>query len=110
MAYLHSRLKKPIYMRQPNGFEQDIKGSLVCKVEGSLYGLDPASKIWYDALTSLLKDLDFREKLEIKDLLIPKKYFNMEIKEVLDENIGPLNNDRKSTGRFMFILAGAPIG
>ncbi|KAL1954102.1 hypothetical protein VTO42DRAFT_1726 [Malbranchea cinnamomea] len=116
MAYLHGRLKKPVYMRQPTSFEQGIKGSLVCKVEGSLYGLDPAAKIWYDALTSLLKDLGFRakdepdadwlinsllEKLEIKDLLIPKKYLGMEIKEVLDENSGKRTAVRLTQTRYI---------
>ncbi|KAL1955685.1 hypothetical protein VTO42DRAFT_8230 [Malbranchea cinnamomea] len=60
LAYLHGRLKKTVYMRQPTGFEKGEPGTLVCAVEGSLYGLDPAAKIWYDLLTSLLRELGFR--------------------------------------------------
>ncbi|EDN05271.1 predicted protein [Histoplasma mississippiense (nom. inval.)] len=60
MAYLHGRLGKTIYMRQPTGFEVGTPHAMVCAVGGSLYGLDPAAKIWYDFLTALLRENGFK--------------------------------------------------
>ncbi|KAL1956598.1 hypothetical protein VTO42DRAFT_7009 [Malbranchea cinnamomea] len=42
-----------------------------------------------------------REKLEIKDLLIPEKYLGMEIKEVLDENSGKRTAVRLTQTRYI---------
>lgn len=60
VAYLYGRLKQPVYMRQPVGFENGEPGTLVCRVEGSLYGLDPAARIWYNLFTGYLRELHFR--------------------------------------------------
>lgn len=60
LAFLRSRLHKPVFMRQPVGFEQGSKGTLVCKVRGSLYGLDESANIWYGVITALLQELGFR--------------------------------------------------
>lgn len=60
VAFLYGKLEKPIFMRQPLGFEKGEHGTLVCKVEGLLYGLDPAAKIWYDLFTSILRKLQFQ--------------------------------------------------
>lgn len=58
LAFLHGKLPHDIYMRQPTGFEEGPRNTLVCRVNGSLYGLDPSAKIWYDTV-SLLNDLGF---------------------------------------------------
>jgi Reverse transcriptase (RNA-dependent DNA polymerase) len=46
-----------VYTIQPKGYEQGP--GLVCKLNQGLYGLKQAAKIWYDTLTSLLKELGF---------------------------------------------------
>jgi hypothetical protein len=59
-AFLNGKLKDPVYMRQPIGFEQGEKGTLVCKLKQALYGLVPAARIWYDTLKERLETIGFR--------------------------------------------------
>lgn len=49
-----------LYIWQPVGFEKGPRNSLVCRVEGSLYGLDPSAKIWYDTIVALLLEIGSR--------------------------------------------------
>ena len=60
VAFLNGMLRDTIYMNQPLGFAQGEKGTLVCKLNQSLYGLAPAARIWYDTLTSYLIHIGFR--------------------------------------------------
>lgn len=60
VAFLNGTLRDTVYMRQPIGFEQGEKGTLVCKLNQSLYGLAPAARIWYDTLTNYLHLIGFR--------------------------------------------------
>ena len=57
VAFLNGEMRDIIYMRQPTGFEQGQ--NLVCKLKKSLYGLNPAARIWYDTLVTYLKHIDF---------------------------------------------------
>lgn len=60
VAFLNGPLRDPIYMRQPIGHEQGERGTLVCKLNQSLYGLAPAARIWYDTLTAYLQYIGFK--------------------------------------------------
>lgn len=51
-AFLYGALKEEIYMIQPKGFE---KGTKVCKLEKSIYGLKQASKNWNECVSAFLK-------------------------------------------------------
>lgn len=51
-AFLNGELKEDIYMKQPNEFSDGTKQ--VCKLQKSLYGLKQASRIWNEALNSVL--------------------------------------------------------
>jgi Reverse transcriptase (RNA-dependent DNA polymerase) len=59
-AFLNGKLTNSVYMRQPFGFEQGEKGTLVCKLKQALYGLIPAARIWYDTLREKLEAIGFR--------------------------------------------------
>ena len=58
--FLHRDLQEEIYMQQPNGFEEEGKEKLVCKLKKSLYGLKQAPREWYHKFHSftLLKRYD----------------------------------------------------
>jgi hypothetical protein len=60
LAFLNGKLTKPVYMVQPTGFEEGDRGTLVCEVLQSLYGLDSSPRIWYDTLGEKMKKLGFR--------------------------------------------------
>ncbi|KOS39226.1 hypothetical protein ACN38_g9947 [Penicillium nordicum] len=59
-AFLNGKLPNSVYMRQPYGFEQGERGTLVCKLKQALYGLIPAARIWYDTLREKLEAIGFR--------------------------------------------------
>ncbi|KAK0592711.1 hypothetical protein LWI29_024077 [Acer saccharum] len=46
-AFLHRDLEEEIYMQQPEGFAEDGKEELVCRLTKSLYSLKQASRQWY---------------------------------------------------------------
>ena len=51
-AFLHGKIDREIYMRQPEGYE-DGSGR-VCKLVKSLYGLKQSPRVWYEALDGVL--------------------------------------------------------
>jgi hypothetical protein len=49
-AFLNGELEEDIYMDQPQGFMQDGKEHLVCKLKKSLYGLKQSPRAWYQCI------------------------------------------------------------
>jgi hypothetical protein len=58
-AYLNGELQETIYMRQPEGFVQSGKESLVLKLRKSLYGLKQAGRTWNAKMDATLKSHGF---------------------------------------------------
>jgi hypothetical protein len=52
-AFLNGELEEDIYMDQPQGFVQDGKEHLVCKLKKSLYGLKQSPRAWYQHIDML---------------------------------------------------------
>ena len=46
-AFLNGELEEDIYMEQPEGFVEQGKEHLVCKLKSSLYGLKQSPRAWY---------------------------------------------------------------
>lgn len=53
-AFLNGTVKEDIYMKQPEGFEDDSKR--VCKLKRSLYGLKQAPLCWNTCIAEFLID------------------------------------------------------
>lgn len=59
-AFLNSKLKEEIYMKQPPGFESEKK-NLVCRLKKSIYGLKQAAKAWNDEIRRVLTQEKFTQ-------------------------------------------------
>ena len=58
-AFLNGDLSEELYMKQPEGFIENCKSKLVCKLSKAIYGLKQFPKCWNSSLDSYLKDLKF---------------------------------------------------
>ena len=60
-AFLNGKMKENIYMSQPEGYIQEGKENMVCKLNKSIYGLKQASRCWYDTLDNFLKESKYKQ-------------------------------------------------
>ncbi|KAK4327573.1 hypothetical protein Pmani_001980 [Petrolisthes manimaculis] len=58
-AFLNGTLMEEVYMKQPDGFVEQGKETLVCKLKKSIYGLKQSPRCWNYALDSSLRELGF---------------------------------------------------
>ena len=58
-AFLNGDLDDEIYMRQPQGFEEENRKHLVCKLSKSLYGLKQAARSWNVKIHDILTKMGF---------------------------------------------------
>ena len=58
-AYLNGELDEPVYMKQPEGFIEKGKETLVWKLRKGLYGLKQSGRIWNELIDRTLKNLGF---------------------------------------------------
>jgi hypothetical protein len=59
-AFLNGVLDEEIYMEQPEGFIQESKEHMVCKLKKSLYGLKQAGRSWYQMIDQNFTQLGFQ--------------------------------------------------
>jgi hypothetical protein len=55
-TFLNGFLKEEIYMEQPEGYIQEGKEQLVCKLHKTLYGLKQSSRAWYERIDGFLQN------------------------------------------------------
>ena len=60
-AFLHGELTEEVYMKQPEGFVEQVKEHLVCRLNRSIYGLKQSPRCWNHALDSRLKEMGFKQ-------------------------------------------------
>jgi len=58
-AFLNGKLEEEIYMDQPQGFAQEGKEHLVCKLKKALYGLKQSSRAWYECIDAFFAEEGF---------------------------------------------------
>ncbi|KAM1632105.1 hypothetical protein ACFX2K_020035 [Malus domestica] len=61
IAFLNGDLDEEIFMKQPEGFIQEGRENLVCKLKKSIYGLKQASRQWYLKFDQVIQDYGFIE-------------------------------------------------
>jgi hypothetical protein len=59
IAFLNGKIKKEIYMEQPQGFVHQGDEHLVCKLHKSLYGLKQSPRAWNQKLNVYFKGIEF---------------------------------------------------
>ncbi|GJS43909.1 putative ribonuclease H-like domain-containing protein [Tanacetum coccineum] len=69
-AFLYGKIEEEVYVCQPSGFEDPDFPDRVYKVEKALYGLNQASRAWYETLSTYLLDNGFQRGKTDKNLFI----------------------------------------
>lgn len=60
-AFLNGQLKDTIYMKQPQGFQEEEKENHVCLLKKSLYGLKQSARIWNQRLHDFFIQLGMKQ-------------------------------------------------
>ena len=60
-TFLHGEFTEEVYMKQPEGFVEQGKEHLICRLNRSIYGLKQSPCCWNQALDSRLKELGFKQ-------------------------------------------------
>jgi len=58
-VFLHADLDEEIYMHQPEGFSEEGKKNMVCRLKKILYGLKQAPRQWYKKFESFMLKKNF---------------------------------------------------
>ena len=60
-AFLNGELEEEIFMKQPEGFIEEGKEEMVCKLKRSIYGLKQSARCWNTELDQKLRSLGFTQ-------------------------------------------------
>ena len=80
-AFLNGNLEEDIYMAQPEGYIDENKPNMVCKLKKSLYGLKQSARCWNDVIDNYL--LSDGYKRCVADPCIYTKVFKKGNKNIL---------------------------
>ena len=119
-AFLNGDLNEEVYMMQPEGFEANDLGTLVCRLKKSIYGLKQACRQWFLKFHSVVTSYGFVENkvdqflhckvsgrkfifliLYVDDILLASSNLGLlhETKQMLSKNF-----DMKDLGEASFVL------
>ena len=60
-AFLNGELREEVFIRQPEGFTEQGKEHLVCRLKKSIYGLKQSPRCWNIAIDDHLKNMNFTQ-------------------------------------------------
>ena len=60
-AFLNGELTEELFMKQPEGFIEEGKENLVCRLNRSIYGLKQSPRCWNTAFDDHLKSMNFEQ-------------------------------------------------
>lgn len=61
-VFLHGNLKEEVYMDLPSGYVvSGMKGTKVCRLQKSLYGLKQSPRAWFGRLMLAMKKFGYRQ-------------------------------------------------
>lgn len=58
-TFLNGVIKEEVYIKQPKGFETHERGTHVCKLNKTLYGLEQVPTAWYGRIDNYLQQMGF---------------------------------------------------
>ena len=95
-AFLNGELEEDIYMNQPQGFVEEGKQHLVCKLKKSLYGLKQSPRAWYQRIDTFFVNEGFqRSEADHSMYVIQSKEFLMIVILYVDDLIILTNTLKK---------------
>nr|CAN67941.1 hypothetical protein VITISV_033155 [Vitis vinifera] len=121
-TFLNDDLSEEVYMSQPEGFKENGKENMVCRLKRSIYGIKQASRQWYLKFDKIVMSFGFIENkfdqcvymkvngskyifmvLYINDILLASSDVNLlnDTKRILSTNF-----NMKDLGEAFFVLAG----
>ncbi|CAL8089035.1 unnamed protein product [Prunus armeniaca] len=71
-AFLNGELEEENYMRQPEGFANEGKEHMVCKLGKAIYGLKQASRRWYFKFHQTISSYGFEKNIADQCIYLKK--------------------------------------
>ena len=62
-TFLNGDLHEVVYMDQPEGFQEESKENMVCRLKKSIYSLKQASRQWYLKFHKVLTKFDLKDNV-----------------------------------------------
>ena len=59
-AYLNGKLEEDVYMKQPEGYIEEGKEDMVCKLNKGVYGLKQSGRVWHETLKREMEGIGFK--------------------------------------------------
>ncbi|CAM8908673.1 unnamed protein product [Rhodiola kirilowii] len=100
-AFLNGLLCEEVYVAQPKGFEDPHYPDYVYKLKKALYGLEQASRAWYERLTQFLIGMGYTRGGIDKTMFVKKENKHFIIAQIYVDDIVFGSNSQKMVDEFV---------